>query len=195
MTDESGKHLSAQALSEYLGISIRHINRIALILKQVERGKFDLKTSVRAYCDYIREQVKYGGSPALIEQRTRLAKTNADRREFEFDVLRTKYVHAETTLHYLTGITIAIKNRVMAVAQKVAPQVAGLTAPEVFILVERYLADALEQVSKLTEIECLEYAKQAEDQTEESKPKKSKAARRMSVKGKKKKDGHGKKKV
>ena len=189
MTDKKSKLVSAIELSEFLGITVRHINRIALILKQVDRGKFDLKTSCRSYCDYIREQVKYGGSPALIEQRTRLAKTNADRREFEFDALRKKYIHAETTLHYLTGITVAIRNRVMSVAQKVAPQVAGMTAPEVFILVEKCLNDALEGVANLTQVQCLEYA----DQAEEDQQNKIRGVKVKTVKGKKKKDGRGKK--
>jgi phage terminase Nu1 subunit (DNA packaging protein) len=154
-------HVSVKEFSEWIGMSERHVRRLAPILKQSKDGKFDLKASVKAYCVYARSEAKLGGSPALLEQRTRLAKTNADRKEFELDLLHKKYLHAEKTLYYLTGITVAIKNSVMAVAAKVAPQVAGLTAPEVFTLIEKYLSDALEQVSNLTQLECIGYAKKA----------------------------------
>jgi phage terminase Nu1 subunit (DNA packaging protein) len=158
--------VSAHELSEWIGVSERHVRRLAPILKQDKDGKFDLKASIRAYCVYARSEAKLGGSPALLEQRIRVAKANADRKEFENDLLRKKYLHAEKTLFYLTGISIAIKNSVMAVAAKVAPQVAGLTAPEVYVLIEKYLSDALEQVSNLTQtekgyLECVGLARKA----------------------------------
>jgi len=186
VTDKKSKLVSAVELAEYLGITVRHISRISLILKQVERGKFDLKTSVRAFCEYLKEQVKFGGSPGLIEQRTRLAKVNADRREFEFAVLRQKYLDRALMERFLSGIMIHIRTQVMSIPQKVAPQVGGSfqQTAEIFSLVERYCRDALEAASNLDIKTFQSYTGSGEeDQPAKSKPKK----------GKKKKDGHGKK--
>ena len=161
MTDKT-KIVSSRELAEWIGVSERHVRRLAPILKQDQSGKFDLKASVKSFCDYLKSEAKLGGSPALLEQRTRLAKINADRKEYDLQVLKSKYLNADKVNIFMAGILGATKNQVMAVAPKLAGYLGGsnYSAPEVYEIAEKFLADSLSAVANLTIEECVRYAKQ-----------------------------------
>lgn len=150
---EDNRDVTAQELSEWLGVSDRVVRELAQrnIIPQSKRNRYPLKASVTAYCNQKRE-VAAGRAPSgdsdldLVAERARLAKEQADGQEIKNALARSEVVPAADVEKVWGQLIDRFRVRLLAVAPRVAPRVAPLIKPSHTVAeIEALIADAINE--------------------------------------------------
>lgn len=96
------------------------------IVPPVVNGMIDFPIACRDYIAYQRKQLEGQGSLSLTDERTRLTRINADRKELELQKERGELVSAAEMTNLLGTIARKIRQKLLAFSKKLPPLVIGL---------------------------------------------------------------------
>ena len=138
--------LSAAVLADVLGISPRRVNQLAeaRILPRSGTG-FELRASVRAYLDNLREEIR----PAtLADAQARLTAAKARIAEIQRDRLEGELVAIGDVAAAVSTEYSVVRQRLLAIPSRIAPVAAAESDPrKIHDAVEREIASALSELS------------------------------------------------
>ncbi|MEM7667224.1 MAG: hypothetical protein AAF250_15325 [Pseudomonadota bacterium] len=146
---------SAHELSEWLGLSARQIYRHETEGHVVKLGKnrFDLQASIRAYCEWLRDQAHYGrpatgtAKSALAEENLRLKREQADAVALKNAQARGELVPAGEVERAWAGVLRTVRAAMLSVAPRVQARLAHLSADDVSVI-DREVRDALSETAE-----------------------------------------------
>ena len=136
--------------AKLLDVTPRRVQQLASdgIVPKAERGDYDLAKCTIAYIRYLRRLAHGSGDLSLTDERTRLAKEQADKIERENLIERGELVPVGIVVGILEKIFVAFRARIISIPGKIAPQIVGVnTIPEVKGLVEGVIFEALDEIS------------------------------------------------
>lgn len=93
-----------------------------------------------------------GGGKKLdrTEEDARLKRVQAELKEMDLAIRRSEMVPTEIVGEYLDGITMAVKQRILAIPKRTAPVLAGKNATQIETRLKKEVNQALSDLSKLT---------------------------------------------
>lgn len=140
-------------IAKALQLSDRRVQQLvqANLLPKPVNGKYDLAGCIRAYEKYINDsKVRNFASNELIEQKLRLLKAQAEKAEFEIEILKGRYVEASEVEFTWSDLIIAFRSRMLAIPAKLVRQLAaaGSDFAKLEKILEDEIYDALLELSK-----------------------------------------------
>jgi phage terminase Nu1 subunit (DNA packaging protein) len=137
-------------LAEFLGITTQALYNSKAKIVRLSHGAYDLKASVRAYCEHLRETASGRGGPSAVEnltaQRARLAREQADGTALKNAELRGEMIRASEAEARWREVLTGIRARLLAVPSRVRMALPQLSATEITVI-DRELRSALEDAS------------------------------------------------
>lgn len=134
---------STKDKSEALDITERHVLR--LMQEGVLPKSDDPKQITRAYVRHLRESK--GGKADLIEERTRLTRIQADRKELELKVAQGKLIDVDIAMSLWGMVVQAIRSKLLALPSKQAPLMLGCNSlSELQDVGEKQVNEVLEEL-------------------------------------------------
>lgn len=106
-----------------------------------------------AFIDHFRKQAQGTGSAALTDERTRLARHAADKKEFELGVLRKEYVKVNQAEKNVARLIGESKTRLLASSSKAAPELytmipkGGPSTPEIKEVIDKHIYESLRDLA------------------------------------------------
>ena len=115
--------VTAEKMAEVCGLSSKSVATLARrgVMHRGARGKFDLESSVRAYCQHLREQAvgrKEGDAP--MKDRARLAKAQADCVEQKTAIRAGRLLDSDTVAAQWTGACRCLRAGVLRIPRRAA---------------------------------------------------------------------------
>ena len=129
--------------SEALGITQRHVLRLVQtgILPKTD----DPKQITNAYINHSKESK--GGKADLIEERTRLIRIQADKRELELKIAQGELIHVDTAMQLWGQVVQSVRSKLLAIPTKLAPLVLGCKGlSEIKDTVEKQIYEVMEEL-------------------------------------------------
>ena len=145
------KLIGQEQFGELVGIGPTAVNYLAKsgVIQKADVGMVDMKAALQSYTKHLREKAaRWDGNanPAgLTEERSRLAKANADSAELKNAIMRKDYLPAADVERVWSNFLRDLRSRIMATPSRLRQQLPALTAAEVKII-DRELRDALEDL-------------------------------------------------
>ena len=143
-------------LAEYLGLSTRRIRQLfkeGIAIKS-QRGKYDLKESVKKYINTLRDREKKQNDNLeklkISKEAESLMHERLKKRKTELVVLQMeKKMHtSEDVEHFWNAMVMAAKSRLTSIPVKVAPSLVGLEdRKEIQSILKREVSDALSELA------------------------------------------------
>jgi phage terminase Nu1 subunit (DNA packaging protein) len=90
-----------------------------------EKGMVDLLPTLRDYIAYQHQRLQGSGSLSLTDERTRLTKIQADRKEIELLKTKGELLPVRDTMAVWSAVIITMKTRLLGFPRKMAPIVYG----------------------------------------------------------------------
>ena len=122
-------------IADHLGLSTTRVSQLkaAGILPDAPRGKLDLDACRHAYLEHLREVAAGRGSKDgaldLVAERARLARAQAEKVERENKVAAGELFPAQEFRDTIDYVFTRVRQRILAVPSKIAPQLVGLETP------------------------------------------------------------------
>lgn len=145
-----GDVISTDQLADILGLTA---NRVNVLVRQghiprIGKGRFDRREAVRGYCEHIRKQASGRGAAnsELTEQKTRLAREQADRAEMQNAIARRELIPAAEVEREWALVLRDVRAAMLAVPPRVQQRLGHLTAHDV-AAVDREIREALLEAS------------------------------------------------
>ena len=143
--------VSTQELADILGVTPRWINRLTTdgILTKIERGQYRLCKSVQNYVSESNQQKEEKKVNAYDTEKTLLTRAQREKAEIELKALKNEMYNSNEIVPVIQGLLLNVRNRLLAVPQRVAPQctvATDLLEVEEFIKAEIY--EALNELSE-----------------------------------------------
>jgi len=114
----------------------------------VVRGMIDFLPAVQAVIRYYHDLAASPGSLSLMEERARLTKLLADKRQIEIQEKLGKLVDADVAREKWAQVLQSIRNKLLQIPGRLAPVVLGCETPEeVKQITERIIAEVMEDLS------------------------------------------------
>lgn len=135
-------------LAALIGVSERMITELAKqgIVIRAARGKYQMKASVAAYCEHLRNTAAGRGGKDHVEslagERARLAREQADGHALKNALLRGDTLDRVEVQATWSGIMSSVRSGMLAVTPRVQQQLPALTLAEAGII-EREIREAL----------------------------------------------------
>lgn len=147
------KKYTVTDLADLFNLSERRVYNLIeeQIIPKGSRGKYDLKAAVRGYIKYLQDlAASKGNSREQKDLKNRLLKAQAEKAEFELEVLQNKYLEAEEVEFELDNMIVTFRTRMMAIPAKLVRQIAAAGGDFVKIeqILEDEIYDALTELSK-----------------------------------------------
>lgn len=142
---------SLEVVSKVLGITPRRIRDLSKdgILPPIISGRIDFPLSCMMYIEYKNKLQEGGGSLSLTDERCRLTKINADRKELQLDRERGELLHVDAVMMFTGAVMQNIRNKMLALPKKMSPIVFGSKSiPEVEEVIKKYVYECLTEVSE-----------------------------------------------
>jgi phage terminase Nu1 subunit (DNA packaging protein) len=140
-----------EEIAELLLLSPRHVGKLAErgVFERRE-GKFELVPTVQAYIRHLRKTSGFGESTAssAATHKVRLSKAKADLADIEARHAAGKYLPIElVSSTWLDGV-IRVRQRLLAIPQRAAPELATETSPAVCSkILEMLIHEALNELT------------------------------------------------
>jgi phage terminase Nu1 subunit (DNA packaging protein) len=127
--------VSSTEIGELLGLSTKTISALATagVLVRSGRGRYQLKKSIKGYCDHLRKSASGRGSPTATE-RVRLVAAQADAAEHKAKALANSLLPAADVEAGWAGIVRAIRAALLALPSRVGAQVSHLTPHDIVVI-------------------------------------------------------------
>lgn len=112
-------------------------------------GKIDFVLATKQLLEYYRKLAAGQGSLSLTDERCRLTKINADRKELQLDKERGELLHVDSVMMFTGAVMQNIRNKMLALPKKMSPIVYGSKSiPEVEEVIKKYVYECLTEVSE-----------------------------------------------
>jgi phage terminase Nu1 subunit (DNA packaging protein) len=127
--------VSAAELGGWLGLSTKSIatHAASKVLVRAERGRYELRASVRAYCEHMQKSASGRGS-ATSDERARLVREQADAVAHKNAVVRGEYEKSADVETRWCNLCRAIRSGCLALSTRIGAQIAHLTAHDIAII-------------------------------------------------------------
>lgn len=139
--------VSAEELAEFIDISERRVYQLvdAEIIDRVAEGKYDVKECAKNYYEF-----KFGsGSRDLNEVRAEHEEIKKRISEIKLAKQQNKVHEAADVEFAMTNILTTFRNRILAIAPKISPQITGMkNTNKISDLMNSELKEALEELSE-----------------------------------------------
>lgn len=131
------------------GIGWRRYRQLATdgVTPPVVAGKIDLIEASRTLIEYYRKRAEAGGSLSLTDERTRLTRINADRKQLELEKMRGETIDTERAQQVWAAVMQNVVNKLELLPAKLPPMAYGLTIPEIKALVEKMLNEVRNEIA------------------------------------------------
>lgn len=133
------------------GISSRQYRNLANDGKvpPVVSGKIDFPLATKQLLEYYRKLAAGQGSLSLTDERIRLTKINADRKDLQLNKERGDLLHVDTAMKLWGAVCQNIRGKMLAIPKKLAPLIFGArTIPEIEATTRKAIHECLEEVSE-----------------------------------------------
>ncbi len=133
------------------GITPRRYRQLASegILPPVVKGEIDVAKATRALLDYYRKLLQGQGSLTLTDERARLTKIQADRKELQLQKERGELIHVETAMKMWGSVIQQIRQKLLAIPTKASPILHGAkTIAETKETLEKFIFEVLEEITE-----------------------------------------------
>lgn len=143
-----------EELAEWLGLSARQVGRLAQDGRAVRlgRNRYDLKASVKAYCEWARDQMP-GGRPGgrtstgrLAEERERLVREQADQVALKNAQARGELVHRAAVEQSWTATLVGVRAAMLSLPVRLSGRLSHLSADDL-ATIDRELRDLLTETA------------------------------------------------
>ncbi|OJF93976.1 hypothetical protein AX761_19460 [Rhizobium sp. 58] len=145
-----GKIITTDELADLLGLTANRVQTLAREghIPRVGKGRFDQRDAVRGYCEHIRKQASGRGAsnPEYTEQKTRLAREQADKAEMQNAMVRRELIAAAEVERAWAGILRDVRSGMLAVPARVQQRLGHLTTNDIATL-DREIRDALSEAA------------------------------------------------
>ena len=140
--------VSASELGDLLGLSVKAIatHAASKVLVRAERGRYELRASVRNYCEHMRKSASGRSSPAIAE-RARLVSAQADSAELKLKVARGLYLPADEVEATWSDALRRVRAGMLTVPTRVSVRVPHLT-PDIINEVYLEVRDVLTEIGE-----------------------------------------------
>jgi phage terminase Nu1 subunit (DNA packaging protein) len=144
--------VNTQSLSNVIGITTRHINRLddEGVFVKIDRGKYQLCASVKTYIEkYVRPDENADKKVSFNEEKALLTKAQREKAEIELDELRDSIYRSDYIIPIMQNLLLGVRNRLLAIPQRCAPQVmAASESIDVQEIIRREIYDALSELAE-----------------------------------------------
>jgi hypothetical protein len=137
-------------VANWLDVSVRRLQQLAQegIVPRPINGEYEVVGCIKGYIRYLRQKAEGGGSLTLTDERTRLARLQADQMEIELEERRAALVSTEWVVECFGRIMETFRTRMLALPAKVAPVAYGCSSvAEVKAVIEEAIHTGLEALS------------------------------------------------
>ena len=152
--------VNTQTLAACLGISQRMVRQLAEddVVVRTRRGVYDLEHSVQGYINFKITQAKPKKREMTLEQvKTEHEFIKMRKTELTVRTLESKLHKAEDVERFWTTMASAVKTRLLAIAVKVSPEIAGIEdKAQIQKVISREVADALNEISEYNPADFVE---------------------------------------
>jgi len=127
---------------------IRQLTRDG-VLKQEDRGKYQLGKSVQAYIDHVTGNKENNNGPKLVDHKTEFMRIKAEMAELELEEKR-KNLHSTADVEYAWGrLLVEFRERLAGLPPKLANDLSYMTDQKgIRVLLEGKINDALIELAK-----------------------------------------------
>lgn len=115
----------------------------------VVSGKIDFVLATKQLLEYYRKLAAGQGSLSLTDERVRLTKINADRKDLQLQKEKGELLHVDTAMKLWGMVCQNMRGKMLAIPKKLAPLTFGArTIPEIEATVRKAIYECLEEVSE-----------------------------------------------
>ena len=135
---------------QVFGISPRRYRQLAAdgIVPQVVNGEIDLLRATRDLLDYYRKLLAGQGSLSLTDERVRLTKINADRKELQLQREKGELIETAIAMQVWGDVVMRMRSKLLSIPTKLAGIAVGHQSPvEVKSVVDKYIEEVLSELS------------------------------------------------
>jgi excisionase family DNA binding protein len=132
-------------MATLIGVSERTVRELAAKgrLIRAGRGRLDVPASVATYCGHLRDAASgKSAGPNLTDERTRLAKEQADRMAIENEKNRGNLIDAKEAESRWAGEMVSLRARFLAIKTSAAMKLPHLT-PHELAVIDQIVRDAM----------------------------------------------------
>lgn len=169
-----------EAVSKILGITTRRIRDLAKdgILPPIAGNKIDFPMACMKYIAYIKKLGEGGGSLSLTDERTRLTKINADRKDLQLQKEKGELLHVDTVMALQGGVLKNIRQRLLSLPVKLATLSYGSASiAETESVIRKGIYEVLDEIREIDFSEVSRMASVSKPAADNGGPKKSKGVR------------------
>ena len=124
-------------------------------------GKVNLIQACKWLINYYRAMAKGQGSLSLTDERTRLTKINADRKELRLKEEKGELINTMEAMGAWGIVCQTIRSKVLSMPSKLAPLILGVkTIPEIKEITEKFIREVLTEIANP---DLIKIAKMASD--------------------------------
>ena len=148
---------------EIFGITSRQYRKHAVEdgAPSVIRGKIDIFQACKWLIGYYRALAKGQGSLSLTDERTRLTKITADRKELQLEEEKGELINTMEAMEAWGIVCQAIRSKVLSTPSKLAPLILGIkTISEIKEITEKFIREVLTEIANP---DLIKIAKMASD--------------------------------
>lgn len=120
-------------IAKLLDLSERRVQQLGRegVIPKATRGQYDLVGSVRGYVRYLRDQAAkaQAGAPDYAAERARFIRARADLAEMEAEEKRGSVIAAEEVEAAWIAVLAALRTRLLALPDRLAPQLHAEDSP------------------------------------------------------------------
>ena len=153
MEVKEGQYIKAVQLAKILGISDRHLRRLAEenVIKKNGQGRYYFIENVQAYISYVEN---LNDAPAdlkeeKMKEEIKKTKKDVELKDIKIKELKNELHPAEVIKRVMTNVLVNIKGKFLAMPNKIAPLVIGLeNLGEIQEVIDTEIRDILLDISE-----------------------------------------------
>ena len=144
--------VNGQVLAEMIGVTTRHLSNLEKVgaVVKVTKGGYDLTRSVRAFCQYLRDQKAQNDGTGYEADKARKMSADADLAEIEASKAAGKLVDVRLIKRRWESAVIACRTKLLTIPDRTAPKV--IVAPSLDAakkILNEEICDALESLTEV----------------------------------------------
>ncbi len=150
VTFDPGSVITTSELGRVVGKTKQWINQLTRdgVLKQVDRGKYNLAESIQAYAEYISGGKEEDNKPRYIDHKTEHERIKSEKAALELAQIRGEMHAAADVEEVMNNMLTAFRQKILSIPTKLAPQLTGMD--DVNTIKSRLTKDLHEALTELS---------------------------------------------